>query len=78
MAKEYKDLEFLANGDMLEIKRLHNHHEMYGFHFAMASLRAVDYDKQLTQRWVVLEIRCKSTAKNRPVQRPISRQCSID
>ena len=46
-AKEYKDLEFLANGDMLEIKRLHNHHEMYGFHFAMASLRAVDYDWEI-------------------------------
>jgi exodeoxyribonuclease-5 len=46
-AQEYKDLEFLANGDMLEIKRLHNHHEMYGFHFAKASLRAVDYDWEI-------------------------------
>ena len=46
-AQEYKDLEFLANGDMLEIKRLHNHHEMYGFHFARASLRAVDYDWEI-------------------------------
>ena len=46
-AQEYKDLEFLANGDMLEIKRLSNHHEMYGFHFAKASLRAVDYDWEI-------------------------------
>ena len=46
-AQEYKDLEFLANGDMLEITRLSNHHEMYGFHFAKASLRAVDYDWEI-------------------------------
>ena len=45
--QEYKDLEFLANGDMLEIRRLHNQHEMYGFHFAQASLRAMDYDWEI-------------------------------
>ena len=44
---EYKDLEFLANGDMLEIKRLTNVHEMYGFHFAKAELRAIDYNWEI-------------------------------
>lgn len=46
-AQEYEDLEFLANGDILEISRLHNEHEMYGFHFAKASLRAVDYNWEI-------------------------------
>jgi len=46
-AQEYKDLEFLANGDMLEIQRLTNVHELYGFHFAKAELRAVDYDWEI-------------------------------
>jgi len=32
-AQEYKDLEFIANGDMFEIERLYNRHEMYGFQF---------------------------------------------
>ena len=45
--KDYKGLEFLANGDMLEIKRLTNVHELYGFHFAKASLRSVDYDWEI-------------------------------
>lgn len=45
--KDYKDLEFLANGDMLEIKRLTGTHELYGFHFAKASLRSVDYDWEI-------------------------------
>ena len=46
-AQEYEDLEFLANGDMLEISRLHNEHELYGFHFAKAVLRAVDYNWEI-------------------------------
>ena len=45
--KDYKELEFLANGDMLEIKRLTGVHELYGFHFAKASLRSVDYDWEI-------------------------------
>ena len=46
-AQEYKDLEFLANGDMLEIQRLTNTHELYGFHFAKAELKSVDYDWEI-------------------------------
>ncbi len=45
--EEYENLEFLANGDMLEIERLYNHHEMYGYRFAQASLRSVDYDWEI-------------------------------
>jgi exodeoxyribonuclease-5 len=41
------DLEFLANGDMLEIERLSNRHEMYDFQFAKAILRSVDYDWEI-------------------------------
>ena len=46
-AEEYEDLEFIANGDMFEIERLTNRHEMYGFHFAKASLRSVDYNWEI-------------------------------
>ena len=45
--KSYENLEFLANGDMLEIKRLTNIHELYGFRFAHAELRSVDYDWEI-------------------------------
>ena len=46
-AQEYKNLEFIANGDMFEIERLTNTHEMYGFHFAKADLKSVDYDWEI-------------------------------
>ena len=46
-AQEYDDLEFIANGDMFEIERLSHHHELYGFQFAKASLRSVDYNWEI-------------------------------
>ena len=42
--KEYDHLPFLANGDIMEITRLRNERELYGFHFVDASLRLVDYN----------------------------------
>ena len=46
-AKDYEGIPFLANGDMMEIVRLRNWREMYGFQFVDASLKAVDYDWEI-------------------------------
>ena len=48
--KQYEGIDFLANGDIMEVVRLRNLHEMYGLHFADASLRAVDYDWEIDAR----------------------------
>jgi exodeoxyribonuclease-5 len=45
--EKYENLPFLANGDMLEIARLRNMREMYGYRFVDAQLRALDYDWEI-------------------------------
>ena len=51
--KDYEGIPFLANGDMMEIVRLRNWREMYGFQFVDASLRALDYDWEIdVMLWV--------------------------
>ena len=45
--EKYEDLPFLANGDMLEVMRLRNEREMYGYHFADVELRSLDYDWEI-------------------------------
>lgn len=45
--EKYDNLPFLANGDMLEILRIQNIREMYGFRFANAQLKAIDYDWEI-------------------------------
>ena len=42
--QDYDNLPFLANGDSLEVVRLRNERELYGFRFVDAGLRLVDYD----------------------------------
>ena len=46
-ANEYADIPFLANGDTMEVTRLRNEREMYGFHFVDASLHLLDYEYDL-------------------------------
>ncbi len=36
-------IDFIANGDIMEIMKIHHFQERYGFHFADISLRFVDY-----------------------------------
>lgn len=36
-------ISFIANGDIMEVQSLRNHQELYGFHFADATLRFIDY-----------------------------------
>ena len=45
--EKYENLPFLANGDMLQIVRLRNMREMYGYRFVDAQLRALDYDWEI-------------------------------
>ena len=41
--KPYKEIEFIANGDVLEVIRIGKHREIYGFRFVDLSLRSLDY-----------------------------------
>lgn len=43
----YEKLDFIANGDILEVVRVAHERELYGFRFADMSLRSVDYDWEI-------------------------------
>ena len=51
-SNEESGIGFIANGDIAEILRLRNFEEMYGFRFATATLRFIDYPE-------APEIECK-------------------
>jgi exodeoxyribonuclease-5 len=50
-AEETEELEFIANGDIAEIQRIHKYEELYGFRFVNVTLRFIDYKD--------VEIKCK-------------------
>lgn len=45
--KPYKEIDFIANGDILEVMRVKKSREMYGFRFVDLTLRSLDYDWEI-------------------------------
>jgi exodeoxyribonuclease-5 len=41
--KEELDLEFIANGDIIEVKRIHKFIELYGYRYADCTIYLIDY-----------------------------------
>ncbi len=41
--EKIKEIDFLANGDIVEVVRIHGYQDLYGFQFADVSLRLIDY-----------------------------------
>jgi exodeoxyribonuclease-5 len=41
--EKIKEIDFLANGDIVEVVRIHEYQDLYGFQFADVSLRLIDY-----------------------------------
>jgi exodeoxyribonuclease-5 len=48
--KPYKEIDFIANGDILQVVRVRKFCEMYGFRFVDLSLRSLDYDWEIDAR----------------------------
>jgi exodeoxyribonuclease V len=45
--KEDTGLDFIANGDIIEVVRIHKYFEMYGYRFADCTIRLIDYDIEI-------------------------------
>lgn len=77
-AEEYDDLDFIANGDMFEIQRLTNRHELYGFQFATASLRSVDYNWEIEALLWIDTLMTDSPEANYNLQRELFSRIAED
>ncbi|OJV35909.1 MAG: ATP-dependent endonuclease [Bacteroidales bacterium 36-12] len=48
--KPYKEIDFIANGDIVEVVRIRKHREMYGFRFVDLTLRSLDFNWEIDAR----------------------------
>ncbi len=44
--EDTQEADFIANGDICEIKSIHSYKELYGYNFAEVSIRMIDYPNQ--------------------------------
>lgn len=61
--KPYKEIDFIANGDILEVVRIRKFHEVYGFRFVDLSLRSLDYNWEIDARIWIDALQAESPAK---------------
>ena len=52
-SKEQKDIDFIANGDLIEVLRVRKTEEIYGFKFADLLVRFPDYDLEMELKIVM-------------------------
>ena len=55
------DLEFIANGDIIRVLKIRKYTERYGFRFAFALLKLVDYNVEF-EAWIMLDTLTSDTA----------------
>jgi len=48
--KPYKEIDFIANGDILQIVRVKKYHDIYGFRFVDLTLRSLDLEWEIDAR----------------------------
>jgi exodeoxyribonuclease-5 len=53
-AENTKEIDFIANGDLLEIKRIRKTQDLYGFHFCDVTVYFPDYETELDMK-ILLE-----------------------
>ena len=77
--EDIPEMDFIANGDIAEIMRIHKFRERYGFRFAEAVLRFPDYkDVELDVRLLLDTLDSESPALSREQQQQLYEGVSLD
>ncbi len=60
--EKIKDLDFIANGDIAEIVKIHAYQDLYGFKFADVRISLIDYDLDLDVKILLDALSSKTAA----------------
>jgi exodeoxyribonuclease V len=77
-SEPYKEIPFIANGDLVEVVRVRKQYEMYGFRFADMEVRFPEYNWELEVRVLLDSLGAESPAIDRPSQERLYQQVVQD
>jgi len=69
--KPYKEIDFIANGDIVEVIRIRKFREMYGFRFVDLTLRSLDFDWEIDARVWLESLQSESPAQAAELSRKL-------
>lgn len=70
----YEQLNFLANGEMMEVVRSRNYQEVYGFRFCNATLKHIDYPIEIDTTIILDTLQSPTAALTREQQNRLFEQ----
>ncbi len=77
-SKNYENLEFIANGDILKIIRIRKHYHLYNLHFVDATLCFLDYEQEIDARLLVDSLYAETPADMELLNKKLFEQVSLD
>ena len=77
-SKNYENLEFIANGDIMEVVRIRKHYHLYDLHFVDATLQFLDYEQEIDARLLVDSLYTETPADMEVLNKKIFEQVSED
>ncbi|MDD3907879.1 MAG: AAA family ATPase [Bacteroidales bacterium] len=75
---KYKEIPFIANGDLVEIVRIRKNYEMYGFRFADMEVRFPDYNWELEVRVLLDSLVAEAPALDKVSQEKLYQDVTQD
>ncbi|MDD2284560.1 MAG: AAA family ATPase [Paludibacter sp.] len=76
--KPYKEIDFIANGDIVEVVRIRKFREMYGFRFVDLTLRSLDFNWEIDARVWLESLQSESPAQAAELSRKLFEAVSED
>ncbi len=61
--KEYEGIDFIANGEVVQIEKIRKYYDLYGFQFADMTLRSLDYDWEIDAKILIDGLQAENPAK---------------
>jgi exodeoxyribonuclease-5 len=77
-SKPYDEIDFIANGDIVEVVRIRKQREMYGFRFADLTLRSLDYNWEIDARVWLDSLQSESPKSTRDLNDKLFQTVSED
>jgi len=77
-SKPYAELDFIANGDIVEVSRILRHHEIYGFRFVDVLVCFLDYECEMEARLLLDTLQADSPSRVEEINRQLFQAVSED
>ncbi len=69
--KEYEDIDFIANGEVVQIEKIRKYYDLYGFRFADMTLQSLDYGWEIDAKILIDGLQAENPAQMNEINKTL-------